>query len=59
MKFKGEDIDEHDEIVGHTDKGSYILALKKLDLDFKNRATSLVEPSIKNHPILQIKYLPS
>lgn len=60
MNFHSDGIDEYDEMVNTLfGRGSYIYALRNLDLNLKNRVTPPAKPLIKDHPILNLKALPS
>ena len=56
MNFKGDEIDEYDELVIR--HSSYKYAPKKLDLDLANRPTPPANPSIEEPPVLELKELP-
>lgn len=59
MNFDSEGIEEYEEIVcALTGMGSYSYALKKLDLDLKNRPIPPAKPSIEEPPVLELKELP-
>lgn len=60
MNFESYHIEEYDEMAKALhDRGSFNYALKKLDLDLKNRTIPPTNLSIEDPPILEWKELPS
>lgn len=58
MHFDSNGIEEYDEtLCALTRMGSYSYALKKFDLDLKNKTTTPAKPSIKEPLVLELKLL--
>lgn len=58
IKFNGDNIKDYDKIVtALAGMGPYSYSLKNLELDLKNRPTSIAKPSIEEPSVSELKVL--